>query len=281
MTNEPSIRQFAASLIGPYALYAVLAIVVLFPLSWAFLGAFKGENELFIYPPTLWPRNFSFAAVSEVLNRGEFPRFVINTFFVSAASVVLTLLFSSLAAFAFSRWTFPLKEPILVVLLALQLIPSTVNVVPYYLIMNELGLLNTLTGLIIIYTATHIPFTIWLLKGFFDKIPTSLDEAASIDGCGKFRIFARIIIPLSLPGLSVAGYLIFISCWAEFLIPFVIARSRDVLVVSVGLYGYFQADGAAINSQLAATMISIVPVIVVYFLAQRFLISDLTAHAEK
>jgi ABC-type glycerol-3-phosphate transport system permease component len=144
-----------------------------------------------------------------------------------------------------------------------------------------MGLLNSHAGLVLIYTASNIPITIWLLKGFFDTVPRALDEAAAIDGCSKWRTFWTVIMPLSLPGLSVAGFLIFISCWSEFLVPLVIAPARNVAVVSVGLYAFFGPDGTAYNALFAATVITVAPVVVAYLFAQRFIVSGLTAFSER
>jgi ABC-type glycerol-3-phosphate transport system permease component len=271
-------RQFRGLI---YLGYLVIGTVVLFPLSWAFLGAFKSPSEIFAYPPSFWPRDATLDNFGDVLVRGRFAGYVWNTAVVSVISVVLTLIFGSLAAYAISRWNFRFKDAFLIVLLGLQLLPSTVNIVPYYIMMNHLGLLNTLTGLVIIYTASNIPITIWLLKGFFDTVPQSLDEAAAIDGCSKLRTYWSIILPLSLPGLSVAGFLTFISCWSEFLVPLVIAPSRDTAVVSVGLFTFFGPDGVEYNALFAATLITVAPVIVAYLFAQRYIVSGLTAFAEK
>jgi ABC-type glycerol-3-phosphate transport system permease component len=196
--------------------------------------------------------------------------------------VLLTLFFGGLAGYALSRIEFRYKDALLVGLLGLQLIPSTVNIVPYYMIMTRLGLLNTLAALVMIYTATHIPITIWVLKGFFDTVPRSVDEAAAIDGCSKWRTFWNIIVPLSLPGLSVAGFLVFVSAWSEFLVPLVIASNKDVAVASVGLFTFFGPDSqTAYTSLFAAALVTVTPVVVAYFFAQRFLVSGLTAFAEK
>jgi ABC-type glycerol-3-phosphate transport system permease component len=264
-----------------YPLYIVIAILVLFPLSWAFLGAFKSPSEIFIYPPSFLPRSGTLENFSDVLIRGRFASYVWNTAIVATVSVILTLFFGSLAAYAISRWNFQFKDTLLIVLLGLQLIPSTVNIVPYYIMMSQLGLLNTLSGLIIIYTASNIPITIWLLKGFFDTVPHSLDEAAAIDGCSKLRTYWSVILPLSLPGLSVAGFLCFISCWSEFLVPLVIAPSRATTVVSVGLYNFFGPDGVEYNALFAATLITVAPVLIAYLFALRYIVSGLTAYAEK
>ena len=229
-------RGSAAALGATYSAYLPIAVVVLFPLSWVLLGSFKHPSEIFAYPTTFFPRDFTLANYADVIRRTALPSYLLNSAIVTLASLVLTLAFASVAAYGFSRWDFPFKNTLLVVLLVLQLIPSSVNIVPYYVMMNGLGLLNTRTGVVAIYTATQIPFAIWILKGFFDTLPRSLDEAALIDGCSMFRAFVTIILPLSLPGLSAAGFLLFLSAWSEFLIPLVVANARDVAVMSVGLY---------------------------------------------
>jgi ABC-type glycerol-3-phosphate transport system permease component len=265
-----------------YIFYPVLLAAVVLPLGWVLFGGLKSSGELFVYPPTMWPRTPTLQNFSDIFARLEFGRYVLNTVIVSAWTVVLTLFLGGLGGYALSRWDFRYKDVLLITLLGLQLIPSTVNIVPYYMIMNQLGLLNTLTGLVLIYTATSIPLTIWVLKGFFDTVPRSLDEAAAIDGCSKWRIYWNIIVPLSLPGLSVAGFLVFVGAWSEFLVPLVVASNRDVAVVSVGLFTFFGPDSqTAYTSLFAATLITVLPVIVAYFFAQRFLISGLTAFAEK
>ncbi|ODT82822.1 MAG: hypothetical protein ABS76_06105 [Pelagibacterium sp. SCN 64-44] len=262
--------------------YPLLILAVLGPLSWALFGGFKNANELFTYPPTIWPRSPTFQNFTDLFVRLNFGGYIWNTVVVAFFTVILTLFFGGLAGYALSRWDFRYKDILLVALLGLQLIPSTVNIVPYYMIMNQLGLLNTLSALVIIYTATSIPITIWVLKGFFDTVPRSLDEAAAIDGCSKWRTYWSIIIPLSLPGLSVAGFLVFVSAWSEFLVPLVIASNRDVAVASVGLFTFFGPDSSmSYPALLAATLVTVIPVVIAYFFAQRYIVSGLTAFAEK
>lgn len=270
-----------AELVPVYLLYAVLAFIVLFPLTWVAFGSFKHPSEIFAFPTTFFPREFTLSNYADVIARTALPTYLINTAIVTAFTLVFTLTIGTVAAYGFSRWNFPFKNTILVTLLILQLIPSTVNIIPYYLMMNWLGLLNTHTALILIYTATHVPFTIWIMKGYFDTLPRSLDEAAVIDGCSMFRVFWSIILPLSLPGLSAAGFLVFIGSWSEFLVPLVIANSRDVAVMSVGLYSFFGMDTTAYHYAFSASILSTLPVIVAYLFAQRYLISGLTSGTEK
>jgi ABC-type glycerol-3-phosphate transport system permease component len=264
-----------------YGAYALLAGIVLFPLAWVLLGSFKNPSEIFAYPTTFWPRDFTWTNYADVIRRTALPTYLWNTVIVTGFTLVFTLAIATVAAYGFSRWEFPFKNTILVTLLVLQLIPSTVNIVPYYLMMNWLDLLNTHTGLIIIYTAGNVPFAIWIMKGYFDTLPKSLDEAAVIDGCSMFRVFWSIILPLSLPGLSAAGFLVFLSAWSEFLIPLVIANSREVAVMSVGLYSFFGTDTTQYHYAFAASVMSTAPVIFAYLFAQEYLVSGLAQGAEK
>lgn len=265
-----------------YIFYPVVVAAVLLPLSWALFGGFKRSNEIFAYPPTILPRSPTLQNFIELFTRLEFGGYIWNSVVVAFWTVLLTFFFGGLAGYALSRMEFRYKDAFLVMLLGVQLIPSTVNIVPYYMIMTKLGLLNTLTALVMIYTATHIPITIWVLKGFFDTVPRSVDEAAAIDGCSKWRTLWNIIVPLSLPGLSVAGFLVFVSAWSEFLVPLVIASNKDVAVASVGLFTFFGPDlQTAYTSLFAAALVTVTPVVVAYFFAQRFLVSGLTAFAEK
>jgi ABC-type glycerol-3-phosphate transport system permease component len=281
----PGTRRFKGRQAGElglvYLLYAILAAVVLVPLAWVLLGSFKPASEIFAFPPTILPHEFTLDNYVDVIRRTALPSYLYNTAIVTGITLVLALLIGTVAAFGFSRWDFPFKNTLLVTLLILQLIPSTVNIIPYYLMMNWFGLLNTRTALVLIYTATHIPFTIWIMKGYFDTLPRSLDEAAVVDGCTRFRTFWNIILPLSLPGLASAGFLVFLGSWSEFLVPLVIANSKEVAVMSVGLYSFFGMDSTAYNYAFSASIMSTAPVLFVYIFAQRFLVSGLTSGAEK
>jgi ABC-type glycerol-3-phosphate transport system permease component len=266
---------------GTYLLYVVVTTIVLVPLAWVLLGSFKAPSEIFAYPTTFFPRDFTWSNYADVIRRTSLPRYLFNTAIVTSFTLVFTLSIGMIAAYGFSRWDFPLKNLILVTLLILQLMPSTVNIVPYYLTMDRLGLLNTRIALILIYTATNIPFTIWIMKGYFDTLPRSLDEAGVMDGASMFRVFWNIITPLSVPGLSAAGFLVFLSSWSEFLVPLVIASSRDVAVMSVGLYSFFGMDSSAYHYAFAASIMSTAPLLIAYLFAQEYLVSGLASGAEK
>lgn len=263
-------------------LYALLVLLVMLPLSWALFGSFKPQSEIFAYPPSFLPKEFSLQAYVDILTRTRIPDFLINSIVVTLATTLLVLIFASVAAYGFSRWTFKGKNFVMVGLLVCQLIPSGVTIIPYYLMMNQLNLLNTHAGLILVFTATHIPFAMWIIKGQFDAVPVSLDEAAIIDGASRFRVLWTVVVPVSMPGIGAAACLTFITVWAEFLVPMVLANSPETTLVSVGLYNLFGKDSTTFYNQLfAAAVLATTPVIIAYLVAQEQFISGLTGGAEK
>jgi multiple sugar transport system permease protein len=264
-----------------YIVCIFITIIVLVPLAWVIIGSMKPPEEIFSVTASLIPTKFTLENYISVINRTSIVHYLINSALVSGATLFLTLSIGTFAAFGFSRWDSQLKNPILVLIIIFQLIPFSVVITPYYYMMNELGLIGTRGALIIIYTAHNIPLAIWIMRGFIDTIPRSLDEAASIDGCSSFGVFWRIILPLSLPGLSAAGFLVFLSSWSEFLVPLIIANSRDVAVVSVGLYSFFGNENVQYHYAFAATVIGTLPVILAYIVSQRYLVSGLASGADK
>ena len=276
--QAPALRSHIARV----ASYALMALFVLFPLSWGIFGAFKSQSEIFLFPPTLFPQNFTIDGFKVILGETPIPRYLFNSLVVSLSSTALVLILASNAAYVFSRSEFRGKNQILVLLLGCQLIPSIVLAVPYYLMMVTYNLTNTYTGLILILSATHTPFAIWILKSHFDAVPRSLDEAAIIDGATRFRILWMVIFPISLPGFASAGAVTFITVWAEFLIPAVIANSPETMMISAGVFVMFGQDSTTYYNRLfAGATMAALPVVVVYMIAQKQFISGLGGGAEK
>lgn len=264
-----------------YGLSTAVLLFALGPLSWVILGSLKPPAEIFQTPLSFLPEEPTLQNYADVLRRTDLGRYLTNSAIVAAGALVITLALASVAAYGFSRYDFRFKQPILVGMLVLQLMPSTVNVVPLYVMMNSFGLLNTRTALVLLYAASSVPFAIWILKGFFDTLPRSLDEAASIDGATRWYTFVRVILPLSLPGLSAAAFLSFLASWGEFLIPLVVANSRDVAVMSVGIYTFFGDETAAYHHAFSASVMATAPAVLLYLFAQKYLMSGLAQGAEK
>ena len=267
---------------GRYGGFLVLALVILFPLSWVLLSSFKEPREIFSYPPTIFPRKFIITNYVDVFSRTEMVLYLKNTVIVAVLAVAVCLLIAAPAAYGFSYYRFKMKYTLLIAMLGIQLIPGTVNIIPYYIMMSKIGLLNTLSGLILIFASVRIPFSIWILKAHFDTIPSSLSDSARLDGCSGVRILWSIILPLSLPGLGAAGFLTLLFSWGQFLLPLVVASSRETMLVSVGLYSFFGAEGDVYFHHLsAACVIASIPLVVGYLVAQRGFVSGLTHGAVK
>jgi ABC-type glycerol-3-phosphate transport system permease component len=265
-----------------YSMYLLIAVIVLFPLSWVVLSAFKSDTELFRYPVSFIPQAPNLASFVHVLLRTEMPRYLKNTIVVCLSATALTLAFAAPAAYGFSKYRFRLKYPLLIAMLGLQLIPGTVNIIPYYIMMSKIGLLNTLSGLILVFAAGGIPFAVWILKSFFDSLPDSLIEAARVDGASSFRAFWNIMLPLSLPGLGAAGFLRFFADWSAFILPMVIAGAKKTMVASVGLYNYFGVDAVfELNKVFAASIVAFFPIVVIYFFTQETFVAGLVKGSGK
>ena len=266
---------------GTYVLYALLAIVVLFPLLWVLLGSFRNQSELFTYPTTIWPRVFTWNELHRRSDEDQHRDQSQEHHHRHGRHARSDTVTGHCRCLWLCSMGFPLQGHGAADSAGVPAYPSSVNLVPYYVMMNKLSLLNTHLGLILIYTSTHIPFTIWILKGFFERLPISLDEAAMMDGCSRWRVFWNILLPLSLPGISAAGFLVALAAWSEFLIPLAIANNQQVAVMSLGIYNFFGINNFLYNYAFAASVISTVPTILLYLFAQRYLVSGLTAGAEK
>lgn len=275
-------RRFSMTTATGLLCYLLIVFIAMFPLSWALIGSLKPNSELFEFPPKLLPSSLDLGAFVNVITRTKIPFFLLNSIIVTTITTATVLIVASIAAYGFSRWDFRFKNVLMIGLLVCQLIPAGVTIIPYYLMMNQLGLLNTHAGLVLVFTATHVPFAMWIMKGHFDSLPMALDEAAIIDGASRFQILWTIILPISLPGLGAAGCLTFITVWAEFLVPLVLASSPESTLISVGLFNMFGRDSSTFYNQLfAAATLATAPVLIAYLVAQEQFIAGLSQGAEK
>jgi multiple sugar transport system permease protein len=207
-----------------------------------------------------------------------------NSLFLTFWSVAGCLLISAPAAYAFARMRFRGKQPLLLLLLVYQMISSLVIALPLYRYYEMLGLLDTHLGVILIYITVEIPFTTWLLKGFFDSIPPSLDEAARIDGANRFQVLWMIVLPLAKPGLAAAMIFNVISAWSQFIIPFILLQRPELLPVSIGVLNFApgQVEGEVTIPYLAAaSVLAMLPALVIFIILQRFIVAALTGGAVK
>ena len=204
-----------------------------------------------------------------------------NSLVVAIGTTIAGLLLAIPAGYAFSRYNFSGRKGAMFLFMLIQMFPGIVILVPYFMVMKTLGLLNTSIGLIIAYSVTALPFCVWMLKGFFDAVPRALEEAALLDGCTQVEVFFRIVLPLSLPAVAITALFSFLTAWNEFLLALVFNTSNDSYTLPVGLSSMIPATGQQWGDFAAASLVVSIPVVVLFVLFQKALIQGLSAGSVK
>jgi len=268
--------------IGIYISYGIIILTFLFPLIWIISLSLKDLQNLFAVPPKIIPDTFAFENYNRVFRQSDLGGYLINSVKIVFFSIVGTLIISVPAAFNFSRLRFKFKKGMLFGVLIFQMMSPLIIAIPLFRYFNALGIQDKHWSVILIYIAIEIPFQTWLLKSFFDSIPQSIDEAAEIDGCTRLQTLTKVILPLSAPGLASSIIFAGIHGWSQFIIPFVLLDNPDLYPISVGILNY-QSTVETISTHLlaAASIISIIPAVILFIAMQRFIIGALTAGAVK
>jgi arabinogalactan oligomer/maltooligosaccharide transport system permease protein len=216
-----------------------------------------------------------------VLTKTNFPIWFLNSVIVAAFTMAIGVFISATTGYALSRFRFPGRRQLMLTFLITQMFPMAILIVPIYVIMSRLGLINTLASLVIAYLTVAVPFCAWLLKGYFDTIDTSLDEAAQIDGCGPFATFWRVIMPLARPGLAVTGFFTFLTAWGEVAYASAFIQTDSRFTLAYGLQQFVPAFNPQWEYLTASAVLIMIPAGLVFFFAQRHLVSGLSAGATK
>jgi multiple sugar transport system permease protein len=263
-----------ASGILQYLLLMLLAVSMLIPFIWMVSTSLMGEMEVYQFPPKLLPSEFLWSNFAEAMTLQPFWRFFLNTAIVAAASVIGQLVFCSMAAYAFARMQFRWREKIFAVYLGTMMIPAIVTLIPTFLIINIFGWMNTYWAL---FTPTvSSVWGIFLLRQFFQTIPKDLEDAARVDGASEFTIFRKIILPLSKPALATLAVFAFMGSWKDFLWPLIVTNRTDMRTVEVGIAGFNTMYTTDWPHQMAAAVVVMFPVVLVFFLAQKFFVRGIT-----
>jgi multiple sugar transport system permease protein len=258
-----------------YVSLTVLGLIVLFPFVWTALTSLKPDKDLLSIPPTYLPNPPTLRHYAETLGSGDFSSFFRNSLIISASSTVLALVIGAPAAYGFARFRYRLGGVLFGAIVATRMFPPVTLIIPYFLFMRKVGLLDTPAALILTYLTIELPLVIWILEGFFRELPDEVGEAGQLDGLGPFGVFRRIGIPLSLPAISVAAALGFITAWNEFLFALALTRTPDAQTVPIGLAGAITSEGFHFGPMTAGATLYVLPVLVFTFLAQRGLVKGL------
>lgn len=249
------------------------ALLVLIPIVWAFLSSLKTPAELAQRPPTLLPQNPTLGNYTEALTSFDFPLYFLNSAIVTVAATLLTLVVNSMAAFALAKYNFRGRDTLFIITLATIMIPLQVIFLPVYQVVSSLGLVNSLWGMIIPAAAT--PTGVFLLRQYMLSLPDELIEAARIDGASEWRIFLQIILPLCRPALAVVAIFSIIWRWNDFLWPLIVAQDESVYTLPVALARFSGQLVVPFNLVLAMSVLSIVPVVLLFLLLQRQIIAGI------
>lgn len=268
--------------LGTYAAYLLIFLFFAGPLLWLVSLSIRTQAEIFVSDLRIIPQNPTIENYVGVINNPRFPTYLWNGLKLAVIGAFGAMLFATPAAYALSRFRFASRKVWMIGLLGFQMISPLVIMVPLYRYMDRIGLTESHFGASLIYIAIAAPLFTWMLKGFLDTIPQSLEDAAMIDGCTRFGAFMRVVLPLSLPGLTSAFVLNAILGWSQFIIPFILLSKPALLPISVGIFN-FQGTYSQTSTQIlaAASVLSIVPAVIVFLALQRFIIGALMAGAVK
>lgn len=271
-------------LVFSYLILLVAMAAVLVPILYIFFASFNTGSSL--YSSTMIPKNFTMQNYRLLFNNPNksvnFSLWTVNTLKIASATSIASVVLTSFTAYAFSRFRFWGRRYGLIMFLVVQMFPGAMGMVAIYVLLNILGLLDTHVGLILIYTGGAIPFSTWMAKGYIDSIPRSLDEAALIDGASRWQIYWRILMPLSLPILSVIALLNFIGPFNDYLLARIVLTSPEKRTLAVGLHAFISGQFDQNWTQFAAgSMLTAIPIMILFLSLQKYFISGLTAGATK
>jgi len=281
---------------GPLHLFlVVMVLATVYPILWVVSIAFSGKQSLAIadVPDEAgalsrlravvpWPASWSLANFASVFQDQPFSRWIVNSFLVSFATMILGVFLACTAAYAFSRFRFPGRRAGMMAFLVSQMFPGTLMLIPLYIIIVQwLGLGSTRTGLILVYATTSVPFSVWMLKGYFDTIPKELEEAAVMEGASAGKIFWRIVLPLATPAIAITALFSFMTAWNEFILAATLMDKEDMYTAPVGLRFFVGGFSQQWGYFAAGSIIVSIPVVVLFLYLQKYLVSGLTAGSVK
>lgn len=266
-------------------IYLALGLILLFfalPLLWLLSLSIRTPAEILIAEVRIVPHSPTLQNFAEVLENRQFFGYLWNGVKLSLVGAAGACVAAAPASYAFSRFQFHGKTQLLFAVLGFQMISPLVIMVPLYRYMQALGLTESHLGATLVYAAVAAPIATWTLKGSFDAIPEELDEAAMIDGCTRLQAFLRITLPVGLPGLASTFALTTMLGWSQFIVPFILLSQPDMLPISVGIFNFLGAyTGSATQLVAAASVLSLLPAIIIFLFFQKFVIGALTAGALK
>ena len=270
-----------AIVVGKYAALAFYLTFALFPLYWLLKIGLTPDELIYSEGTRLLPSEVTFSNFTTVIFQTDFVAYFRNSLVVSLGAAFFTTLIAAGAGYAFSRFVFKGKRIIIALMLVTQMFPLLMIIAPIYKIVANLGLLNSLTSLIVVYTAFNIPFATLLMQSFFDVIPKDLEDAAMMDGCSRFQALRKVVFPLTLPGLGATLGFVFTAAWSELLFALMLISKNDAMTFPVGLLTFVSKFSIDWGQMMAAGVLALIPSCLFFIFIQRYLVQGLTSGAVK
>jgi len=268
-------KIFSYSILTFFAGFALYPILVVFSIS------IRPGDRLLSKSLAIIPDNFTFQTYIQLFAEQPFLRWMMNSLIVSILVTIFAVALAASAGYAFSRYKFRGRDTSMIGLITTQMFPVTMLLLPLFIMLIKIGAYDSYIGLIIAYSATALPFTVWQMKGYYDTIPISLEEAATIDGAGQFRIFYTIILPLALPALAITSLFSFMTAWSEYLVAAVLIQDQDLFTLPMGLKLFSSNMEVAWGLYSAGAIVVSIPVVILFISLSRWLVSGLTLGSVK
>lgn len=251
------------------------------PVLWMLSSSFKPNTDIFQFPPHLIPTTFTFDAYTAIFTDPTKVRFFLNSYFVSLTVTALTLLVGILSAFALSRYEFPFKKVLNVIIVSVQAVPPITLLIPYFGLIVFLGLYNSYAGLILTYLVFTLPYAIIMLTGYFNTLPRELDEAVKVDGGSSWTALWRVLVPISVPGLVSVGIYTFMIAWNEYLFALTLTKTPEMRTVPIGIQLLMGQHSYEWNQMMSMSILGSIPIMLLFLFFQRYFIGGMTAGAVK
>jgi arabinogalactan oligomer/maltooligosaccharide transport system permease protein len=272
---KPFERLIAYGILFLFTLFAIYPILVVFSIS------LRPGDRLLSKSLAIIPEGFTFKAYFDLFLDQPFLLWMMNSLIVSVCVTIFAVILAATAGYAFSRYKFRGRDTSMIGLITTQMFPVTMLLLPMFIMLIKIGAYDSYIGLIIAYSATALPFVVWQMKGYYDTIPFTLEEAATLDGARQFTIFYRIILPLALPALAITSLFSFMTAWSEYLVAAILIQDQDLFTLPIGLKMFSSNMEVAWSLYAAGAIMVSIPVVILFIILSRWLISGLTLGSVK
>ncbi len=277
ITKETPLKKFLT-----YFVIIALLFLFVFPIYWMFISSLKDNSVLMRLPPQLYPTFSTLDSYKTIFQNVKYMRYIGNSLIVASITVVIDLLFSVFAGYSLSRFRYPGRKAIMTVTLSAQVFPTVVILISLYEFFSKFKLMNSYFGLALADVAMSLPLSVWMLKSFCDSVPRSLDEAARVDGCGRFRTMMQIVVPLLKPGMLAVGIYAFLMSWDDYLLGLVIMTKTPKKTLPVGISESFLGEfGFDYSGMMTISVVASLPVLLLFLIFQKYMVAGLTGGAVK